>query len=133
MKVLDASFLIDYLNGVDATATYLLANEDEKFIFPAVAYAEVLVGEGNIPDGDVAEASADLAWGEVYEVDEQTATLAGEIANEIGPQGPFLSGMDALIAAVGRELSAPVVSADSDLTHEETKKLIDIEEYREVE
>lgn len=133
MKVLDASFLIDYLNGVDATATYLLANEDEKFIFPAVAYAEALVGEGNIPHGDVAEASADLAWGEVYEVDEQTATLAGEIANEIGPQGPFLSGMDALIAAVGRELSAPVVSADSDLTHEETRKVIDIEEYREVE
>lgn len=133
MKVLDASFLIDYLNGVDATAAYLLANEDEQFIFPAVAYSEVLVGEGNIPDGDVAEATADLSWGEVHEINEQTATLAGEIADEIGPQGPFLSGMDALIAAVGRELSAPVVSADSDLTHEETKKVIDIEEYRDPE
>lgn len=31
------------------------------------------------------------------------------------PQGPFLPGMDALIAAVGRELDAPVVSRDSDL------------------
>jgi hypothetical protein len=27
MKVLDATFLIDYLNGVDATAEYLLAHE----------------------------------------------------------------------------------------------------------
>jgi len=37
--------------------------------------------------------------------------------------------LDALIAAVGRELDAPVVSADGDLTHEETKKVVDIEEY----
>lgn len=129
MKVLDATFLIDYLNGVDATAEYLLANETEQFVFPVPAYAEVLVGEGNLPDGNVAEAKADLAWGEVYETDEQTATLAGEIADEIGPTGPFLTGMDALIAAVGREVGAPVVSADDDLTHEETRKVIDVEEY----
>lgn len=131
MKVLDANFLIDYLNGVDATATYLLANEDEEFIFPAVAYAEALAGEGNVPDGDVAEATAELAWGTVYETDGQTATIAGEIADEVGPQGPFLTGMDALIAAVGRDLGAPIVSADSDLTHEETQMVVDIEEYRE--
>ena len=47
----------------------------------------------------------------------------------MGSQGPFLSGIDALIAAVGRELDAPVVSGDGDLTHEETKKVVDIEEY----
>ncbi len=131
MKVLDANFLIDYLNGVEATAEYLLANEAEQFVFPAPAYAEALVGEGNVPDGDVAEAKAALSWGEVYETDERTATVAGEIANEVGPQGPFLTGMDALIAAVGRELGAPVVSADGDLTHPETKNVVDIEEYRD--
>jgi predicted nucleic acid-binding protein len=90
----------------------------------------VLVGEGNAPDGDVAEAKADLSWGEVYKIDEETATLAGEIANEIGPQGPFLDGMDALIAAVGREFGAPIVSADDDLTHEVTKRVVDVKEYR---
>lgn len=61
MKVLDATFLIDYLDGVDATAEYLLANEDETFVFPAPAYAEALVGEGNAPDGDVPAARADLS------------------------------------------------------------------------
>lgn len=131
MRVLDANFLIDYLNGVDVTAEYLLANESEQFIFPTPAYAEALVGEGNAPDGDVAEARADLAWGDVYETDEQTAVVAGEIADDVGPQGPFLTGMDALIAAVGRELGAPVVSADGDLTHSETKKVVDVEEYRD--
>jgi methyl coenzyme M reductase beta subunit len=39
--------------------------------------------------------------------------------------------MDGLIAAVGRELDAPVVSNDGDLTHEETKKVVDVEEYRD--
>ena len=131
MKVFDANILIDYLNGVNATAEYLLANEAEHFVFPAPAYAEALVGEGNAPDGDVAGAKVDLAWGEVYETDEQTAVLAGEIANGVGPQGPFLTGMDALIAAVGRELGAPVVSADGDLTHAETKKVVDVKEYRD--
>jgi predicted nucleic acid-binding protein len=131
MKVLDANFLIDYLHGVDATAEYLVAHDDERFIFPAPAYAELLAGEGNYPDGDVAEAKAELSWGEVYETGEGTAELAGEIADEIGPQGPFLAGMDGLIAAVGRELDAPVVSNDGDLTHEETKKVVDVEAYRD--
>jgi len=129
MKVLDATFLIDYLNGVDPTAEYLLANDDEQFIVPSPAYAEVLVGEGNAPDGDVGEVTADLSWGDVYETGERTAELAGEIASEIGPEGPFLAGMDGLIAAVGRELNAPVVTADSDLTHPEVRAVVDIEPY----
>jgi predicted nucleic acid-binding protein len=131
MKVLDASFLIDYLNGVDATKEFYEANggDSERWVMPVPAYAEVLVGEGNFPDGDVEGARADLAWGEKHAVDEHTTVLAGEIANEIEPEGPFLGGLDALIAAVGRELDAPVVSADGDLTHEETRKVVDVEGY----
>ncbi|MFD1587884.1 PIN domain-containing protein [Halorientalis brevis] len=131
MKVLDASFLIDYLNGVVATKEFYEdeGGDSERWVIPVPAYAEVLVGEGNFPGGDVEDARADLAWGEKHAVDEHTAVLAGEIANEVGPEGPFLGGLDALIAAVGRELDAPVVSADGDLTHEETKKVVDVEEY----
>lgn len=130
MKVLDASFLTDYLDGVDEAAEYLLDSQDERFILPTPAYADALVGEGNAPDGDIAEVQADLSWGEVYETGEEAAALAGEIADEIGPEGPFLTGMDGLILAVGRELDAAVVSADSDITHEETKQVVEVEEYR---
>lgn len=131
MKVLDATFLIDYLDGVDETAEFLLAHEDETFVAPAPAYAEVLVGEGNRPNGDVGTAKADLSWVSVYETDENTATTAGKIANEIGPEGPFLAGMDGLIAATGRELDAPIVSSDKDLTHDQTKNVVDVQEYRD--
>lgn len=37
--------------------------------------------------------------------------------------------LDALIAAVGREFDAPVVSRDGELTHEEIEKIVDVEEY----
>ena len=132
MKVLDASFLIDYLDGVDATQDFYETNggPDERWIMPAPAYAETLVGVGNLPEGDVSATIAGLAWGEVYGIDEQLAVTAAAIADEVGPQGPFLGGMDALIAAVGRELDAPVVSADTDLTHDATKHVIAVEEYR---
>ena len=131
MKVLDATFLIDYLDGVEATKEFYEAAgaENERWVMPIPAYAEALVGEGNLPNGDVAGARADLSWGEKYEVDERTAVTAGEIADEVAPGGPYLDGLDALIAAVGRELDTPVVSADGDLTHEETKKVVDVEEY----
>lgn len=129
MKVLDATFLIDYLDGVDATREYLQSHDTEGFIFPAPAYAEALLGEGNGPEGDIQGAREDLAWGEVYPVDERTAVTAANIADEIGPQGPFLSGMDALVGAIGRELNTPVVSTDRHLTHPETRKVLDVEEY----
>lgn len=133
MKVLDATFLIDYLEGIEATKAFYEASgaEDERWVMPVPAYAEALVGEGNVPNGDVAGARADLSWGETYAVDERTAATAGEIADEVAPEGPYLDGLDGLIAAVGRELDAPVVSNDGDLTHDETQKAVDVEEYRE--
>lgn len=132
MRVLDANFLIDYLDGAEATKTYYEENggESQRWVMPVPAYAEVLVGAGNLPDGDVADVRAALAWGEKHPVDEHTALLAGEIADEVGSQGPFLDGLDALIAAVGRELDAPVVSADGDLTHDATRRVIDVDTYR---
>ncbi len=129
MKVLDATFLIDYLAGVESTRAYLEEHDTDAYVMPAPAYAEALLGEGNGPGGDIEGVREALSWGEAYAVDGRTAVTAAKIADEIGPEGPFLSGMDGLIAAVGRELDAPVVSADRHLTHEATKKVVDIEEY----
>ena len=131
MKVLDATFLIDYLDGFTPTREFYEENGGDqiRWVVPVPALAEVLVGEGNLPNGDVDGARADLAWVDVQPVDERTAITAGQIADEIAPGGPYLDGPDALIAAVGRELDAPVVSGDGDLTHAETKRVINVEEY----
>lgn len=131
MKVLDATFLIDYLDGVEATRQFYEDNRGDqiRWIVPVPALAEVLVGEGNLPNGDVDGARADLRWVDVHPIDERTAVTAGRIADEIAPDGPYLDGPDALIAAVGRELDAPVVSRDGDLTHEATRRVVAVEEY----
>jgi len=131
MKVLDATFLIDYLDGVEATREFYEEHggEEIRWVAPVPAFAEALVGEGNLPSGNVDGTHADLAWVDVHPVDERIAVTAGDIADEIAPGGPYLDGPDALIAAVGRELDAPVVSGDGDLTHEETKQVVDVEEY----
>lgn len=131
MRVLDATFLIDYLDGVEATRTFYEdhGGGETRWVAPVPAVTEALVGEGNLPGGDVDEARAALAWLDIHPVDAATAVTAGHIADEIAPNGPYLDGPDALIAAVGRELDAPVVSRDGDLTHEETKRVVDIEEY----
>jgi len=132
MRVLDANFLIDYLGGDPAAKAYYEANggSDELWVMPAPAHAEALVGVGNHPTADLDRAIEALSWGRIHEVGEELSIEAARIADEIGPQGPYLNGVDALVAAVGRELDAPVVSADGDLTHEETKRVLDVEEYR---
>jgi predicted nucleic acid-binding protein len=130
MKVLDTSFLIDYGNEVDAAGEYLEEHEEKVFILPAPVYTEYLLGTVHSSAGtDIPEARQELAWGEVIEITEERAVVAAEIADEIGPQGPQLAAVDALVAAIGRELGAAVVSSDSDLTHEETKKIVEVEEY----
>lgn len=132
MKVLDATFLIDYLDGHAASREFYEENGTDsiRWVVPVPALAKVLVGEGNLPNGDVEGARADLAWVDVHPVDDRTAVTAGTIADEIAPGGPHLDGPDALVAAVGRELDAPVVSRDGDLTHPETKNVVEVEEYR---
>jgi len=131
MKVLDASFLIDYLGGDPATADFYEEHGGDaiRWVAPVPALAEVLVGVGNGPDGDVGSVYVDLQWLDVHPTDEHLAVTASRIVDEIGPEGPYLDGPDALIAAVGRELDAPVVSSDDDFLHPETRRVVDVEAY----
>lgn len=131
MKVLDASFLIDYVNGVDAAAEYLVANADERFLVPSPVYTEYMLGTVHSDtETDIETARNELGWCEVVEIDEEVAVTAAEIADEIGSEGPDLTAVDALVAAVGRRMNAAVVANDRDLTHTETKAVVDIDEYR---
>jgi predicted nucleic acid-binding protein len=130
MKVLDASFLIDYGNGVDAAGEYLLDNADAQFLVPAPVYTEYLLGAAHSSASvDIEDARAELAWTDVVETDETTAATAAEIADAIGPQGPNLTAVDAIVAALARQMNAALVSSDGDLTHPETRNVVDVDEY----
>jgi predicted nucleic acid-binding protein len=130
MKVLDATFLIDYGNEVDAAAEYLLGHTGHRFIVPSPVLTEHLLGAVHSTTSvSVEEARAELAWVQVVSVGPDTAVTAAEVADDIGPQGPQLTGIDAIVAAVGRELNSAVVSKDSDLTHSKTQQVLDVDVY----
>jgi predicted nucleic acid-binding protein len=84
MKVLDATFLIDYGNEVDAAAEYLLAHSEEQFIVPAPVFTEYLLGSVHSSEPtDLEGARSELAWSEVIEIAEETAVTAAAVADEI--------------------------------------------------
>ena len=102
MKVLDASFLIDYEEGVEEAKTYLLDNRDDEFVVPAPIHTEYLLGEVHSHGKtDLDAARHEISWATVHPTTERTSDLAVEIADEIGPQGPHLTAIDALIAGMG--------------------------------
>jgi len=78
-------------------------------VTPVPPLAEGLVGEGNLNGCNVDRARDILAWAETHDVYEHTAILAGEIADLISTDGPFLDGSGTMIAAISREFNAPVV------------------------
>jgi predicted nucleic acid-binding protein len=130
MRVADATFLIDFLNGSDAVSAHLSTIDDESVVTPATAYTEVLVGVGNQDGGtSVAAVRNALDWIDVVDVSERHAAIGAEIASEIAPHGPNFSGMDATIAAVGRKLDAPILSRDGDFTHEATQAAVEVDQY----
>lgn len=132
MRVLDATYLIDYLAGHSAAKSYYEAHggPDQRWISPVPAYAEVLVGVGNVPDENVAETIHALSWIDVYEVSVEHAERAARLAENLGAGRAYLDGVDGLVAAVAGELGAPVVSSDEDLLQDSVSEMLDVHDYR---
>lgn len=132
MKVVDTTFLVDYLDDHDAVREYLEAHPD-VYITPAPAYTEVLQGEAYKSDRstvDIPGARAALDFVDVLPVDEQLAVSAAEFAGDVYPPGPKMGAVDAIVGALARREGATAVTHDSDLTHEQAKAVLDVDEYR---
>lgn len=130
MRVADTTFLIDFLKGREAASEHLSTIGDDSVVTPATAYTEVLVGVGNQEGGTTASAVRNaLEWVDVVDVSKRHAVIGAKIASEIAGHGPDFTGMDASIAAIGRELDAPILSRDGDFTHEATRDVIEVEQY----
>lgn len=131
MKVLDASFLIDYEQGVSETAAYLQDHSDEEFVIPSSVYTEYLLGEANgAPDPDLPKVRTEIDWTQIWDVTKETANLGVEAVAELPSQAPHLDGVDATVVGVAREIGAPIVAGDSDFTHEAVRNHLDVELYK---
>lgn len=133
MRVVDTTFLIDYLDGHDAVRRYLEHHPD-VYVTPAPVYTEVLQGEVYKSDRstvDLPGARNALDFVDVLDVDERLSVAAAEFAGDVFPPGPKMGAVDAIVGALARRENATVVSHDADLTHPETRDVIDVDRYRE--
>lgn len=132
MKVVDTTFLIDYLDNHGAVREYLEAHPG-VYVTPAPAFTEVLQGEVYKSDPstiDIPGARSALDFVDVLPVDEQLAVAAAKFAGDVYPPGPKMGAVDAMVGALARREGATVVTHDSDLTHTETQNVVDVDAYR---
>ena len=117
MKLLDTTFLIHYWGGRDAVADYLGAHEESAtFVTTTINLKELAVGrtiQGGTPREEI---RSRFSWVEVVPFTTEHAVLAGNIEADLrtnaGPNQDKLNALagDILVAAVARDLDAPVVT-----------------------
>jgi len=113
MIALDTSFLVDYLDGVDATREFLDDNEGRPFFSPVLALFEVYRG-GSRTGGEAGRervASA-LDWVQPLPLTEPCAGETALVESELLERGHPINLGDVLVAGVCRHHGADIVTRD---------------------
>lgn len=114
MIVFDTSFLLDYLDGVEATSEYLNANTDKPFFAPSLVLFEVYRGAARTDGREgVDRVAAGLDWLEPLPLDEPAAREAAVIEAELLDSGTPINLGDTLIAGVCRHNGGRLITRDS--------------------
>ncbi|GAB3417090.1 type II toxin-antitoxin system VapC family toxin [Haloparvum alkalitolerans] len=113
MIALDTSFLVDYLDGEEATKRFLAERTGEPMHSPALSLFEVYRGAARTTSGDRIDDVADaLDWVDPLPLDGSAADEAARIESELLAAGERINLGDVLIAGVCRDRGATIVSRD---------------------
>lgn len=116
MIVIDTTFVLDYLDGVEATAAFLRRHEDRPFGIPSIVafetYRGAAIAQG--PDGIDRVVTA-LEWLRPLALTEPVAREAATIEAEVADRGEPINLADTLVAGHCRHHDAPIVTRDGDL------------------
>lgn len=116
MKLLDTTFLIHYWGGVEETAEYLAAHDEETFVTTTLNVKEIAVGRALQGKLDRNEIRSTFDWLTVLPFEREHAYVAGELEarlrrdEEINQDGLNALAADLLIAAVADSENATVVT-----------------------
>jgi len=119
---LDSSVIIDLLNGVPDTVTYLEDCGQPWFTSTLCVY-EVVDGEVGSGTTDVTGVRQEFDGVRALDLTEQIALEAGRIQDRLMDDGQRMAQRDLLIAATARTTGSELVVADSDF---ETEHLTDL-------
>lgn len=111
MFCLDADFLVDYLDGVDATREFLLAREADAFYLPTIALFEVYRGE--LPRVSLSTLRSAFDWATPLPFTDAAAGEAARIEAELADRGEPIGARDTMIAGVVREAGGTVVTRNA--------------------
>ncbi len=114
MKALDATFLVDYLEGVADAAAFLESDDTPIYYAPATVMYEVYEGAARYPGSSIEKAQQSLDWVETLEFDDQAAAEAALVKSELVDHGQPINSGDVLIAGLCRRYGASLVTRDSD-------------------
>jgi len=127
MIALDTTFLLDYLDGVQATADYLDAHAEKPFVAPTLALFEVYRGGARTAGLDgVERVASGLDWVDPLPVTEPATREAAVIEAQLRDAGHPVNLGDVLIAGVCRHNGARIVTRDSDF---DRVPQLDVESY----
>jgi len=89
------------------------------------------VGEVNAaPEPDLPTVHAEIDWTRVWTVTKETADLDVEAVAELPANAPHLDGVHATVLNVARETGAPIVTGESDFTHDAVRDQLNVEVYK---
>lgn len=113
MKVLETSFLVDYLNEQPYTIEYLEANPQSKYVVPTIAMYELYAGalRSNATE-TISTVTTALEWADPVAFDDDAAREAAEVRSGLLGRGEPIPAPDTLIAGVARSLEAELVATD---------------------
>jgi len=128
MIVLDTSFLLDYLDGVDATAEFLDEHKTEPLFAPSLVLFEVYRGGARTGGrAGLDEVVTGLDWLEPLALTEPAAREAALVEAELLESGERINLGDTLIAGVCRHHGARIVTRDD---HFDRVDGLEVEHYR---
>lgn len=114
MIAFDTSFLVDYLDGVEAAASYLEEHSDRPFFAPSLVLFEVYRGAARTGGREQIErVASSLDWVDPLPLTDAGVQEAAVIEAELLETGERVNLGDTLIAGVVREAGGSLVTADS--------------------
>lgn len=118
MKLLETSFLVDYLNEQPYTIEYLESNAQAEYTISTITLYEVYAGAiRSTASGETIETIRDaIAWADVATFDEPAAREAAHIRAALLDRGSPIPAPDILNAGVARARNSELIATDEHFT-----------------
>ncbi|MFC7009905.1 PIN domain-containing protein [Halalkalicoccus salilacus] len=114
MKVLETSFLVDYLNEQSYTLDYLNANAEAEYAVPTIALYELYAGaiRSDATSETIATVAEALDWANSVAFTDSAAREAAMIRATLRDRGQPIPTPDMLNAGIARAVGGELIAID---------------------